>query len=127
MSYTEHIETVEPVVPATVRERRTYFHEDGTAWARRLVVFIFGLIQLLILMRIVLLLVDAREGNALVAAMLNLSQLFVGPFEGILRTEALRTAGSVLDLTAIVALVGWTVLEFVILALVGIFRRRPAA
>ena len=47
----------------------------------------FGLIQLIIGLRIVLLLLDAREGNDLVRAILDISQVFVAPFEGILRTE----------------------------------------
>ena len=56
---------------------------------------------------------------------LNVSQLFVAPFEGILRTDALRSAGSVLDISAIVALVGWTVVELIAIWAVGIFRRQP--
>jgi hypothetical protein len=89
-------------------------------------VFIFGIIQALILLRIVLLLLDAREGNDLVAFILNASQIFVGPFEGILRTDALAAGGSVFDVAAVVALVGWTILEALILAAVGVFRREPA-
>lgn len=47
------------------------------------------------------------------------------PFEGILRTNALSGSGSTLDVTAIVALVGWAILELVVLALVRIGRREP--
>jgi hypothetical protein len=72
----------------------------------------------------VLLLLDAREANGLVSAILNLSQVFVAPFDGILRTDALHAAGSILDITAIVALVGWTILELVVNWGVGIFRRQ---
>ena len=76
--------------------------------------------------RFVLLLVDAREANGLVSGILNVSQLFVAPFEGILRTDAIHAAGSVLDITAIVAFVGWTILELIVLWAIGIFRREPA-
>ena len=69
---------------------------------------------------------DAREGNDLVSFILNASQIFVAPFEGILRTEALTAAGSVFDLAAVLALIGWTILEAIILAAVGVFRREPA-
>jgi hypothetical protein len=93
---------------------------------RRVIVLVFGLIQLVIGARIVLLLLDAREANGLVSGILNVSQLFVAPFEGILRTDALRSAGSVLDITAIVAFVGWTILEVVAIWAVGIFRRERA-
>ena len=94
--------------------------------SRRIIIVVFGLIQVLIAARIVLLLLDAREANGLVSGILNLSQLFVAPFDGILRTDSLSSAGSVLDVTAIVALVGWTVLELIVLWAVGIFRRERA-
>jgi len=91
---------------------------------RRIIVLVFGLIQLVVGLRIVLLLLDAREANGLVSAILNISQVFVFPFEGILRTDALHAAGSILDIAAIVALVGWTLLEVVVNWGVGIFRRQ---
>jgi hypothetical protein len=98
----------------------------GSEMSRRIIVLVFGLIQLVIGARIVLLLLDAREANGLVSGILNISQLFVAPFDGILRTNALHAAGSVLDMTAIVAFVGWTVLELIATWAVGIFRREPA-
>ena len=93
---------------------------------RRVVVLLFGLIQIVIGARIVLLVLDAREANGLVSGILNISQLFVAPFDGILRTNYLHSAGSVLDITAIVAFVGWTILELIVIWAVGIFRREPA-
>lgn len=109
-----------------VSSRTTEMRPSGGAVAGRIVIFIFGVIQAFILLRIVLLLMDAREGNDLVSFILNTSQIFVAPFEGILRTEALTAAGSVFDLAAVLALVGWTILEAIILAAVGVFRREPA-
>jgi YGGT family len=94
--------------------------------SRRIIVLVFGLIQVVIGARIILLLLDAREANGLVSGVLNISQLFVAPFEGILRTDSLHAAGSVLDITAIVAFVGWTVVELIVIWAVGIFRREPA-
>jgi hypothetical protein len=93
---------------------------------RRVIVLVFGLIQVVIGLRVVLLLLDAREANGLVSGILNVSQLFVAPFDGILRTNNLHAAGSVLDITAIVAFVGWTIIELIVLWAVGIFRREPA-
>lgn len=90
---------------------------------RRIVVLIFGLIQIVIGARFVLLLLDAREGNGLVSGILNLSQIFVGPFEGILRTDALHASGSTLEITAIVAIIGWTILEFIVIKAIAIFQR----
>ena len=113
-------------VVRTDSERITRAGPGGSEMGRRIVVLLFGLIQVVIGARFVLLLLDAREANGLVSGILNLSQLFVAPFEGILRTDALHAAGSILDVTAIVALVGWTVLELIVIWALGIFRREPA-
>jgi hypothetical protein len=99
----------------------------GAEMGRRIAVLVFGLIQVVIGARIVLLLLDAREANGLVSAILAISQVFVAPFEGMLRTDSLNASGSVLDVTAIVALVGWTIIELIVLWVIGIFRRRSVA
>ena len=124
--------TQEPTTAAgqgTVRTdhlRSTTASRSGNETTRRVIVLLFGLIQIVIGARFVLLLLDAREANGLVSAILNISGVFVAPFEGILRTDALHAAGSVLDITAVVAFVGWTVLELIVLWGLGIFRREPA-
>jgi hypothetical protein len=99
----------------------------GPEMGRRVTIFLFGLIQLVIGLRVVLLLLDAREGNAIVTGILDVSQFFVGPFEGILKTDALASGGSILDVSALVALVGWTVLELVVIWALGVFRKAPAS
>lgn len=124
--------TQEPTVTGqetvrTASRRITRTGPGGAEMGRRIVVLVFGLIQIVIGARIVLLLLDAREANALVSGILDISQVFVAPFEGILRTDSLNAAGSVLDVTAVVALVGWTILELIVLWVIGIFGRRSAA
>ena len=128
MTYDERVVRTEddPVYDRdTVVQRRVTRTPSGGELAGRVVVLLFGIVQVLIILRIVLLLLNAREGNDLVSWILNASQVFVGPFEGMLNTNALHAGGSVLDIAAILALVGWTVLEAIILAAVGIFRREP--
>jgi hypothetical protein len=93
---------------------------------RRIIVLVFGLIQIVIGLRIILLLLDARTGNALVSGILDISKVFVAPFDGILNSNALTAGGSTLDVAAVVAFVGWTILELIVLWAVGIFRREPA-
>ncbi len=132
--------TEEPAVPGqdpvqtdtgrqTVRTESSRVSRTGpgaSETTRRVLVLLFGLIQIVIGARFVLLLLDAREANGLVSGVLNFSQIFVGPFEGILRTNYLRADGSVLDITAIVAFVGWTIIELIAIWAIGIFRREPA-
>jgi len=127
--------TPTPVTPApmtreTVRTESRHVSADdpgASEMTRRVVMLVFGLIQIVIALRFVLLLLDAREANGLVSGILNLSQIFVAPFDGILRTDALHAAGSTLDITAIVAFVGWTILELIIIWAIGIFRRQQTA
>ena len=114
---------------ATVRtdsRHITRTRPGNSEMTRRIVVLVFGLIQLVIGLRFALLLVDAREANGLVSAILNIGQVFVAPFEGVLRTNNLHAAGSVFDVAAVVAFVGWSIIELVVLWVAGIFRREPA-
>jgi len=115
-------DTTERVVDST-----TVVSPSGGEVGRRLVVLVFGAIQLLIALRIVLLLLDAREANDLVRFILEVSQVFVGPFLGIFHVDALRSGGSVVDVAAVAALVGWTVLEVIAIWIVNLFRRETAS
>jgi hypothetical protein len=96
---------------------------SGGEIGRRVVALVFGIIQLLILLRIVLLLLDAREGNDIVRFILDASQIFVAPFIGIFNVDALKSGGSTFDVSAVAALIGWTVLEMVAFWIVSLFRR----
>jgi hypothetical protein len=124
--------TQEPTVAGGQETVRTDSRRSSTTGPsspeliRRVVVLLFGLIQIVIGLRFVFLLLDAREANGLVSAVLNVSQLFVAPFEGILRTNGLASHGNFFDYTAIVALVGWTILELIVIWAVAIFRREPS-
>jgi hypothetical protein len=111
---------------SAVVERRVTRTPSGGEVAGRIVVLLFGIVQVLIILRVVLLLLNAREGNDLVAFILNTSQIFVAPFNGMLNVNNLDSGGSVLDVAAVLALIGWTVLEAIILAAVGVFRREPS-
>jgi YGGT family len=113
------------LVTDSVEETSVRRTPSGAEVARRVVVFIFGIIQLLIVLRMVLLLLDADRSNGLVSAIYDISAVLVAPFQGILQTDALRSNGSVFDVAALVALIGWTVLEAVILAGIAIARREP--
>src|SRR5215211_6167456 len=97
---------------SAVVDRRVTRTPSAGEIGSRIVVLLFGIVQVFIVLRIVLLLLNAREGNDLVAFILNTSQLFVAPFVGIFNSNSLEASGSVLDIAAIAALVGWTVLEF---------------
>ena len=98
---------------------------SGGEVARRVVVFLFGLVQAVVLLRIILLLANASQGNAIVRFIYDVSGVFVAPFEGILHVNAISAGVSVLDVAAVAALIGWTILEALVIAFIGIVRREP--
>ena len=122
----EVTQPAEPYAENRVVERRTY-GRSPLGILERWIVFIFGLIELLIVVRILLLLVAARQSNDLVAAIYNISEVFVAPFRGILRIDEVQAGATALDIGAIVALVGWVVIELVIVGLVRVFRPSATA
>ena len=76
--YTDPAVAGTPVVPtrsSTVVERAEV-RPSGGEMIRRVVVLIFGIIQAFIVLRIVLLLLNAREGNGIVSFVLDVSQIF---------------------------------------------------
>ena len=110
----------------TVTSRHLDVRPSNNETARRIVVLIFGLIQIVIGLRIVLLLLNAHTGNFIVSVINNLGGVLIAPFEGILRTNALSAGGSVLDVAAIVALVGWTIVEAIVIWSLAVFRHESA-
>ena len=85
------------------------------------------MLQALLILRIILLLLVANPGNDIVSFIFNITQPFVEPFVGMFSLNRVDAdQGSVLDVAAIVALIGWTLVEALILAAIRIFSRRPA-
>jgi uncharacterized protein YggT (Ycf19 family) len=121
---TTHVEEVphETHEQTTVTRRRSSF-----GMIERAIVYVFGLIQLLLLLRIVLVAVAAREGNTIVAFVYDVSDVLVAPFRGILGINEVAAGQAALDVAAIVALIGWTIIELLIIGLVRIFRPSTTA
>ena len=108
-------EVADPVVPAT----------SPVDTVRRLVWLVFGVLQALIVLRFVLLLLGANEGNDVVAFVIGVTDPFVEPFRGMFALDSVSGAsGSVLDVAALVALVAWTLVEALVLGIVGLADRR---
>ena len=90
----------------------------------RFVTFLFGVLQVALILRIILLLLAANLGNDIVQLILNLTDPFVEPFRGMFALDRATADRSVLDIAAIVALIGWSLVELLVLALVRVFDRR---
>jgi uncharacterized protein YggT (Ycf19 family) len=116
--------------PSTIRTIDTYVAPGpgGATIAARVVTFLFGILQVLLILRIILLLLVANPGNDVVSFVFNITQPFVEPFINMFSLNRVAAdQGSVLDITAIVALIAWTLIEALILAGIRIFSRRSTA
>jgi len=60
-----------------------------------------------------------------VSLILNITDPFVEPFRGMFSIDRVTAGQAKLDIAALVALVGWTLVEALILAALRIFSRRP--
>jgi uncharacterized protein YggT (Ycf19 family) len=99
----------------------------GATMAARVVTFLFGILQALLILRIILLLLVANPGNDIVKFIFDITQPFVEPFRGMFSLNAVKAdQGSVFDVAAVVALIAWTLIEALILAGIRLFSRRPS-
>ncbi len=98
----------------------------GLTTAARVITFLFGILQAALILRIILLLLVANTGNDIVSLIFNITEPFVEPFRGMFSIDRVTAGDSRLDVAALVALIGWTLVEALILAALRIFSRRPA-
>lgn len=94
---------------------------------RRVLGLLFGILVVLIGLRILLLLLGANEGNALVDGIYGITEIFVAPFRGVFAIDQVSPTGnSVLDVAAVVALVGWALVALLIMAILSLADRRTS-
>ena len=91
---------------------------------RRAVMLIFGILQALLVLRILLLLLGANLGNDIVSLIVGITDPFVEPFRSMFSFTRAQAGQQILDIAAIVALIGWTLLEILIVAILSLGARR---
>jgi uncharacterized protein YggT (Ycf19 family) len=97
---------VEPVAPGPLY------------YARRIVSLLFGILAVLIGLRILLLLLVANQQNSIVDFVYGITEPFVAPFRGIFAIDQVTPGGgSVFDIGALVALVGWLLIYLLLMAI----------
>jgi uncharacterized protein YggT (Ycf19 family) len=117
-----------PVQAASVRTtERAYVAPgpSGVTTTGRVITFLFGILQAALILRIILLLLVANQGNDVVSLILNITDPFVEPFRGMFQIDRVAAGEARFDIAALVALIGWTLVEALILAALRIFSRRP--
>ncbi len=96
-------------------------------YARRVVSLLFGILAVLIGLRILLLLLVANQQNDIVDFVYNVTEPFVAPFRGIFSFDQVSPGGgSVLDVAAVVALIGWLLIYALIMAILRLGDRDRA-
>jgi len=82
---------------------------------RRIVALLFGILEVLLALRIILLALGANSGNGIVDGIYNVTEPFVAPFIGIFNiNHATLNGASVIDIAAIVAVFGYALLAILV-------------
>lgn len=100
---------------------RAYVESGGPGplyYVRRILSLLFGILAVLLGLRILLLLLVANQGNTIVDFVFDVTEPFVAPFRGIFAFDAVTPGGgSVFDVAAVVALVGWLLIYLLLMAI----------
>ena len=109
-----------PVAVAAPPKKRS-----ATSTISKIVAFLFGILQALLVLRIVLLLLVANQDNAIVSWVLSVTDPFVEPFRGVFNLDEIEgQRGAVLDVAAVVAIIAWSLIETLILSVLRLIGRR---
>ena len=93
-------------------------------YARRIVSLLFGILATLLGLRIVLLLLVANQQNAIVDFVYSVTEPFVAPFRGMFAMDTVTPGGgSVFDIAALVALIGWLLIYLLLMAILRLVDR----
>jgi uncharacterized protein YggT (Ycf19 family) len=96
-------------------------------WARRILTLLFTILAVLIGIRVLLLLLVANQENQVVDFVYGVTEPFVAPFRGIFAFENVQPGGgSVLDIAALVALLGWFLIYLLLMAILSLADRDRA-
>jgi uncharacterized protein YggT (Ycf19 family) len=95
-------------------------------YARRVLSLLFGVLFVLLIVRIVLLLLVANPGNDIVDFVYSVTEPFVAPFRGIFQFDEVVAGDATLDIAAVVAMIGWLLIYLLIMAILRIGDRSAA-
>jgi hypothetical protein len=98
-----------------------YGRPSALTQVRRVVGLLFGVVVTLIAIRFILLMLGANSGNALVDGIYSFTEIFVAPFRGVFSIDQVSPIGtSVIDFGALVAIVAWSLIALLVIAILRI-------
>jgi hypothetical protein len=86
--------------------------------------FLFGILQLLLVVRLVLHMIGANTGNSFASLIDSLSNPFVALFATLVQNPALGATG-VLEITTIIAMFVWAIMAWLVGRLIWLALSRP--
>jgi hypothetical protein len=86
--------------------------------------FLFGILELVLVLRVILHIVGANPDNSFANFIYGLSSPFVGLFASLMQNPALGTTG-VLEITTIIAMVVWAIVAWIVARLIWLVMSRP--
>lgn len=113
---------INPVVSSTTKNTSVKNTATGSQTVEYLIYFLFGVLEILLIFRLVLKLTGASISSGFVGLIYGLTGIFILPFEGIFRrgfTQGIETT-SVLEPSTLVAIIVYAVLAWGIVMLLRI-------
>ena len=93
-------------------------------WARRVLTLLGSVLAVLLAIRVILLLLVANQTNQVVDFVYGVTEPFVAPFRGIFAFELVQPGGgSVFDIAALVAFIGWLLIYLLLMAILSLADR----
>ena len=117
---------VQPVEPAPPEYRRDVVTTDEVSPASRfaqLVYVVFGVIIMLIVIRVILKALAANPGAGFTSFLYGVTGPLVAPFQGIFATPQ-AGSGSVFELSSVVAIVVYALIAWALVRLIALLGRR---
>lgn len=88
------------------------------SWVSRIVYFVLGVVEVILLLRLIFRLLGANQSSSFVMFLYNLSHVFVAPFNGIFNDQALGR--SVFEISTVVAMIIFALIALGIVSLVNL-------
>jgi hypothetical protein len=94
---------------------------------RKVVYFMFGILEGFFVLRLILKLLGANPGSTLVSYVYDITGVFIAPFNTVFKADLNKDIGKfVIEPTTIVAMIVYAIIAYVIVSLIRIFRTRRA-
>ena len=120
------VEPVGPVQPVTPARRRVDDATYAPSWrgwrAAQIIYTLGGIVEALIVIRLILKLLAANPGAGFTSLIYTITDPLVGPFQGVFVTP--RSNGSVFDLAAVLAIIVYALLTWLVARLFELIQRR---